>query len=402
MMQKRIPGNETRLMVRMPREFRHSVMAASEKFGTVSSMNGTTISFSVPGKSSFETMNAVKKSIFQRTGVEVEVEEDVVQSINDDILISEEEEIVLPNSISGVLKRLFSKKKLQHEDSQSLVKISDKHIPISNKLYNITKSGFPLAWRHGYTGRDIICAVNDTGFGNHNSLSPALSINVCDFTSNVIEKNNDHHGHGTHVSGTIANPVSDPRMVVGGAPECTIYSFKSGNGIFYTSDLIHGIDEAVKKGVHIINNSWGGTHSNFLQAAISEAYSKGVIITKSIGNQGEMSEDCYHDCILVSAYNRHNIPARFSNWVSESYKENTVAAYGVDIYSILPGNKYGFMSGTSMATPLVSAAVALLMNKYPDKSHKEIIDILFTRCISSIKKKEYGMGLLNLEKEFSK
>lgn len=399
MRKKYIPDGEIRLMMRMPHEFLHSVSSEAGKFGHITHRKSNIISLSARGNCAQDVIYSVRKHMHEKTGIDVEVEEDAIQSLNDAFLITEEdEEVQVPNFVSSIISRIFRKKKV----APIVNRINSfENFVLGTKMYNLFQAGFPTAWEAGYTGKGVVVGVNDTGYGPHDHIVPSMNMNLCDFTESVNERDNDKHGHGTHVAGTIAHPVDREKGIIGAAPDVLLYIFKSGNGTFYTSDLIQAISEGLKYKVNIMNNSWGGHYSGFLQEAISDALHKGMVITKSIGNQDEESTDCYKDCVLVSAFSKLGHPALFSNWVSEKYRENTIAAYGVDIYSALPGNKYGFMSGTSMATPLVTSALALLMQKYPNRSSKDILDILYNRSISSIKKKEYGVGLLDLRKEFA-
>ncbi|HET7272799.1 MAG TPA: S8 family peptidase, partial [Rubrobacter sp.] len=144
----------------------------------------------------------------------------------------------------------------------------------------------------------------------------------------------------------------------------------------YTSDAVEALDYAVKNGVKISNNSWGGGgKSQALQDAIARADSAGHLFVAAAGNGGNDGIGDNNDVtpnypasypnsniISVAATDNRDRLASFSN-----FGVNTVdlAAPGVSILSTLPGNSYGNYSGTSMATPHVTGVAALIKSQNP-------------------------------------
>jgi len=103
---------------------------------------------------------------------------------------------------------------------------------------------------------------------------------------------------------------------------------------------------------------------------------------------------------MVCALNKYDNPSSYTNYVSSDFIGNTIATYGDDILSHVPNNKTDFLSGTSMATPIVTSALALLKHKYPQYGPKELVEHLFTKCVSPLKTQKYGLGKLTLLEEF--
>lgn len=183
--------------------------------------------------------------------------------------------------------------------------------------------------------------------------------------------------HGTHVAGTIAAEGNNSLGVVGVNWKAKIMPLKflGANG-GYTSDAIKALNYAVAEGAKISNNSWGGGGpSQALLDAIRKADASGHLFVAAAGNGGADGVGDDNDAtpsypssydspnvISVAATNNRDALASFSNYGSSSVD---LSAPGVDILSTLPGNAYGSYSGTSMATPHVTGAAALLKSSNP-------------------------------------
>jgi subtilisin family serine protease len=171
--------------------------------------------------------------------------------------------------------------------------------------------------------------------------------------------------HGTHVSGIIAAKHNNGG-IAGVSPDVNILPIKFINGsVGYSSDAIAAIEYAVSMGASIINCSWGGSEYN--QALKDVMENSNALFVCAAGNSARNTDvnPIYPACfdlpniISVGAFDNKGEIAVFSNYGSKIH----VAAPGVDILSTLPGNKYGLMSGTSMAAPYVSGVAALLNSK---------------------------------------
>ncbi|MBC7085123.1 MAG: S8 family serine peptidase [Methanomethylovorans sp.] len=213
----------------------------------------------------------------------------------------------------------------------------------------------------GITGSGIRVAVLDTGIDyNHPDLK-ANYLGGYDFV-NADNDPMDDHSHGTHVAGTVA-ALSNGIGVLGAAPQAGLYAVKvaDSSGSCSYSNIIAGINWAVNNNANVITMSLGGTSSSStLQNACNNAYSKGVVLVGAAGNSGGsvIYPAAYDSVIAVSATDSTNTKTSWSCYGPQV----EFAAPGASIRSTLPGGLYGSMSGTSMATPHVTGAVALLMS----------------------------------------
>jgi len=195
----------------------------------------------------------------------------------------------------------------------------------------------------------------------------------------------DDHGHGTHVSGTIAGNGNDGIGVIGVAglnPSVQIMPLKflgaNGSGtdagavdaILYASKFLDASGDNV---VRLTSNSWGrsGAPSSTMENAILTA---GALFVAAAGN-GSTNDVHYPagysapNLISVAASDSNDGLASFSNY-SPDWVD--LAAPGVSILSCLPGNTYASWNGTSMATPHVSGVAALLMSQNPGLSVDDV------------------------------
>lgn len=176
----------------------------------------------------------------------------------------------------------------------------------------------------------------------------------------------DDHGHGTHVSGIAAAVTDNGIGIAGIAWSARIMPLKildsSGNGP--DSDVASAIIWATDHGANIINLSLGGAApASVMEMAVNYAYVHGVTVVAAAGNTGSMGvlyPAAYLNAIAVAATDLNNNHASFSSYGPEV----DLAAPGAGIYSTYwrpgSGSTYTTLSGTSMATPHVAGAAALL------------------------------------------
>ncbi len=214
-------------------------------------------------------------------------------------------------------------------------------------------------------GAGIKVAVIDTGIDH---LHHDLSLNFAGGVSFVPgESFTDDNGHGTHVAGIIG-ARQDGSGVVGVAPNCRLYSVKtlnrSGSGRY--SWIISAITWCVRNRMDVINMSLGGPGPvQALQNACDYAYNRGVVIIAAAGNSGPANDTVgyparYDSVMAISSVDQSG------NIASSSSRGHQVdlAAPGVQILSALPGNRYGRLSGTSMAAPHVAGTAALVISSH--------------------------------------
>jgi subtilisin family serine protease len=224
--------------------------------------------------------------------------------------------------------------------------------------------------------------------------------------------------HGSHVAGIAAAVGNNGKGIIGVAPEANIIPVRvldlRGGGTW--ERLAEGIRYAAELGADIISLSLGGVLSSFssayqvVKSAVDFAIGLGSVIVASAGNSGREVADRVpsglDNVITVAATDQVNARASFSNFGSEVF----VSAPGVKILSIAYKNtnigdlsafdRYQILSGTSMAVPHVSGAIALLLQKYPGAS----LDFVMQRLAESStdlgaagRDPFFGYGLLNIE-----
>ena len=202
--------------------------------------------------------------------------------------------------------------------------------------------------------------------------------NFVNNSANVMDDN----GHGTHVAGTIG-AVGDNGIGVAGVNwhvKLMALKFLDKDGSGYMSNAVKALNYAVANGAKVVNNSYAGGGSDpAMQAAIAAARAKGVIFVAAAGNDGTNNDanPVYpanynsDNVVTVAATDRNDKLASFSNFGRTTVE---IAAPGANIYSTLPGNKYGVYSGTSMAAPQVVGALALVWDTHPAWTYKQVID----------------------------
>lgn len=183
----------------------------------------------------------------------------------------------------------------------------------------------------------------------------------------------DGHGHGTHVAGTIAARGDNALGVAGVCWNARILpvKFLSDKGSGFTSDAVAAVDYARRMGARITNNSWGG--GGFSQSLYNAIQAAGLADSLFVAAAGNSNKDTdlspnypsgYDlDCIVsVASTDETDKLSYFSNRGTISVD---LAAPGSNILSLRPGGQYGTSSGTSMATPHVAGAAALLLGRNP-------------------------------------
>ncbi|MBI3120134.1 MAG: S8 family serine peptidase [Candidatus Kerfeldbacteria bacterium] len=308
----------------------------------------------------------------------------------------------------------------------------------ASSQWNFEKVGAESAWDYDTItparGGDpsIIVAVIDTGvayedFGEFSQASDLSDTNFVAGTDLVSDDThaNDDNGHGTHVTGTIAENTNNDELVAGLAFNTSIMPIKVldelGEGTL--DDVAAGIVFATDNGAHVINMSLGSRDDDLtgaLEAAISDAVAAGIILVASSGNDGADSVSIpanYDGVIAVGATGEDDEIASYSNT-------------GSDLDIVAPGgsaasssyifqqtfsnlNAEGFPQdhstfdivgyrGTSMAAPHVSASVALLLAYGVDSGDVEsILTETAVDLESSGRDNTSGYGRLDLDGAFA-
>jgi subtilisin family serine protease len=297
------------------------------------------------------------------------------------------------------------------EPNYILYAIAEPNDTYFSLLWGLKNTGQNIGGQTGIAGADIeaasawelstgspasVVGVVDTGVaythpdlaGNVWSASGAFSVTIGGTTItcaagthgfNAITKTCDpldDNDHGTHVSGTIGAAGNNSAGVVGVNWTASILGLKflDKNGSGSTSDAINAIEFAVQlkesglANVRVLSNSWGGGgFSQLLLDQIKRANASDMLFVAAAGNSGKNNDTTPHypssydapNVVAVAATDNRDALASFSNYGATSVD---LGAPGVYIASTVRSG-YGYMSGTSMATPHVSGAAALVLSK---------------------------------------
>lgn len=228
------------------------------------------------------------------------------------------------------------------------------HVTSDKKLWNLENIN-AYAAQNMSDGSGARIAVIDTGVDyTHGELRENFgAAKGYDFVRNTSDPM-DLNGHGTHVAGTIAGKST------GVAPYCSISALRvlDENGSGLLDDILLAVDWCMSNNMDALNMSLGSPSESQIEREVFwQAYEKGLLSVAAAGNEsyGASFPAAYDSVIAVAAVDRFNAHAPFSNiWYT-----NNVSAPGVGILSCLPGNDYGTLNGTSMATPHVTGCAAL-------------------------------------------
>ncbi len=267
--------------------------------------------------------------------------------------------------------------------------------------YGVKMLDAPSEWRETM-GEGIKVGVIDTGVDyNHEDLKGRIK-KAANFTK---EADYDTNGHGTHVCGIIAANKNNIG-VVGVAPLCELYVAKAfgENGNADTTGIYQSIMWLISEGVDVINMSYSSPSPGEMEKyAVNECVKRGIITVAAAGNNGGknsiMYPAKYEGVIAVTAVDINKKHAEFSSAGKEAY----IAAAGTKIISTYKNNSYAVLSGTSMATPLITGAVALLHSKALKRFGRKltipetntVLGIYADDINNNGKDNEYGYGIFS-------
>lgn len=275
--------------------------------------------------------------------------------------------------------------------------------PMFGNQYGLDKIQAEKAWSTG-TGVGATVAVIDTGVQAEHEDLAAKMIAGFDFVDGD-EVPQDGNRHGTHVAGIAAAVTNNGIGVAGVAPGACVMPVRvlnnNGSGAF--GDIRSGIRWAADQGAQVINLSLGefvvirNLDESAMKDAITYAYGKGVVVAVAAGND-VIFPSGYRDvdAIAVAATDRRDEKPAFSNGAGDA--RFGMSAPGAAILSTVP-NGYGTLSGTSMATPHVAGAAAVLrsLGLSRDQTIKRLLDTADDIGIPG-HDPIFGSGRLNLAK----
>lgn len=231
----------------------------------------------------------------------------------------------------------------------------------------------PDVWEQSDEGSGNVIAIIDTGCDKSHPDLDGQVIDGKNFTDDGSATDyRDNNGHGTHVAGTAAAAAGE-EGIAGVAPNAKLLVVKvlDANGSGNYEWIIDGINYATdwegpnSEKVRAISMSLGGPEDvPELYQAVKRAIDRGIPVVCAAGNDGDDRPDtdeyafpgAYNEVIQVGAVNYEREIAPFSN----TNNEIDIVAPGVEILSTYADGKYARLSGTSMATPHVSGALALV------------------------------------------
>lgn len=283
--------------------------------------------------------------------------------------------------------------------------------PQSEIQANITQVAAPSFWTKTKGGGAVV-AVIDTGLDvNHPEFAGRIykATNMTNADKNIV----DQQGHGTHVAGIIAGASC------GVAPEARIWPFKvvtDGKEYLTTAFineafrtiLAHNRTCVPEDKVVAVNCSFSGiSYDPYMAYMIRSLVEQGVTVVAAAGNQGDGKADTYEiasypaylwECLTVGALNKDLSSAAYSS----SFDGIDLAAPGTEVYSAWPGGGYKLLSGTSMAAPHVTGAMALIYDAWRKRegvwpTEEEAVKILMKHIRKvEIDSRLVGAGMLNL------
>ncbi|SBT40167.1 S8 family peptidase [Micromonospora auratinigra] len=280
---------------------------------------------------------------------------------------------------------------------------------------SVAAVGAPTAWAAGLDGSGTKVAVLDSGYDpGHPDLAGKV-VAAQNFTGTW--KIDDRHGHGTHVASTVAGTgAASAGKHQGVAPgtELLIGKVLDDSGAGQTSWIIAGMEWAVAQGADVVNMSLGGATTDctdpLAQATERLASTTGALFVVAAGNDGPRratvgSPGCAPSVLTVGAVDDAGATAGFSSRgpvAGGPRAKPDLAAPGVDILAARAGGRgddaYVAMSGTSMATPHVAGAAAILAGQHPDwtpaRLKAALVSAAHPRQPSRVQ--EQGAGMLDI------
>lgn len=285
------------------------------------------------------------------------------------------------------------------------------------------KVRYEAALKMGLTGRGVGVAVMDTGISPH----PDFGNRVIGFADMVNRRPDpyDDCGHGSHICGIIggSGALSEGRYC-GMAPECNLIVLKvldrKGNG--YASDVLAGIDWLLnrkeKLGIRILNISVGSGgkknqgEDSALVKGVNRAWDAGLVVVVAAGNNGPgrmtittpgisrkvITVGCSDDNREILVGGKRMVDYSGRGPTAACICKPDVVAPGSSIVSCAGRNgKYAIKSGTSMSTPIVSGAIALLLEKYPDMTNRDVkMKLMESSRDMGLPRNQQGWGLLDV------
>ncbi|MCL2321915.1 MAG: S8 family serine peptidase [Oscillospiraceae bacterium] len=294
---------------------------------------------------------------------------------------------------------------------------------LSNQIYPGIDIDVKNAWRITKGSPSVIVAEIDSGVDyNHSELKDNIWVNKDEIPNNGIDDDNDGYiddtigwnfnndnnnpmdgfNHGTHVAGIISG--DENQSMSGVAPNVRLMPLKifannGGLSDYYT--IITAIEYAHEHGASIVNMSFGSRGMSQSLYDVMNRYKDMLFVTAAGNNGSDIDVTEFFpasfdlpNSISVASIDQNGDISNFSNY---GIIQVDVAAPGKEIYSTLPNNKLGYMSGTSMAAPYVSGVAALIKSDNMKLDPTQIKQIIMSssKPLPSLEEKIKSGGLVD-------
>lgn len=272
-------------------------------------------------------------------------------------------------------------------------------------------------WNRGVVGSNIKIGIVDDGVGTHIAL-PIQGGYACGKHTSYRQENE----HATHCAGIALARNMKNGAPIGIAPEAKLYSIRMYYETYVdrVNSLIEAIDYSIDQridilsmSIHIAENSINlddgrGSSQGIpkhmrikLRNAFIKAYEHGIIICVAAGNhnRGDGKDNIELEEFLPKMPNVivvANLAPDESRYLTSGVgKWVDLAGYGYRIKSTLPGNKYGYLTGTSMSTPQIAGVFALYKELFPNLTPQEVIEKVFENCkpVENLNEEQQGRGV---------
>ena len=279
----------------------------------------------------------------------------------------------------------------------------------SNIMWSLFQVDAENAWDIGTGSSSIIVATTDNAIETaHPDLVNVLWTNPGEVPNDGID--NDGNGyiddingfdvgdndndpsppnagfdHGTHVAGTTGAQSNNNIGVASigyGISIMAVKSTRNNAGSNSVTDGYNGIYYATVSGAHVINCSWGGTGSSTTGLNIVNfAWNSGSIVVAAAGNDGTDNDAIPHypsnytNAIAVASSTTGDVKSGFSNYGTNSID---ITAPGSNIASTTPYGDYDYMSGTSMASPMVAGLLGLMKSLNPSMPNADLVNCMYS------------------------
>ncbi len=300
----------------------------------------------------------------------------------------------------SVLK-IYANHEITHEIPRDVRRVS-RFAESSEVPYHFETSGLMALIKEmpQFTGKGVVVGHIDTGVdGKHPALMGKITAYFDGRTGRRTDQPTDMDEHGTHTAGTILGGTRSTENMIGVAPEATMVS---AGALGSWEEMLKGMEFMLDPDSNpntadqprLVSNSWnsrGAPDQEPFYRMISTWEAAGILPVFSAGNSGPNPQTItppheHPEAFAVAATGEGLKIADFSSrgpgiFRGQETQKPDIAAPGVQVYSAVPGGRYAKMSGTSMATPHVAGAAALVLQANPDLNPAQIRAVLLQSSI---------------------